>query len=134
MRSFGRPRTTKQWARFAMKWALFLTDAKLWSALNEQLRDRADDVSDVMRRGYENTSDRLQDAGDALRGRTNWVAPTVSFLGGVGLGIGVGMLFAPVSGEDARAAIRERAADMRNRVGEMTSNTGRFRSTGTEGD
>ena len=133
MASFGRRTTAKQWARLALKAALFLTDAKLWSALNEQLQDRAEDVGDRVKRTYEDTADRLQDAGDALRGRTNWVVPVTSFLGGVGVGIGLGVLFAPVSGEEARAAIRDRATDVRNRVGDMAGGS-RFRSTGTEGD
>jgi len=134
MRSFRRPSTAKDWARFAMKWSLFLTDAKLWSSLTDQMRDHAEEVGDGMRRRYEDTSDRLHNANDALRGRSDWVAPTACFLGGVGLGVGLGMLFAPVSGEETRAAIRDRAMDMKNRVGEMATGSGRFRSTGTDGD
>jgi len=134
MRSIGRQSAAKQWARFAMKCALFLTDAKLWSALNDQLRDRAEDMGDVVRRRYEDTSDRLHDASDAFRGRTNWVSPTLSFIGGVGVGIGVGMLLAPVSGEEARAAIRDTAYDMKNKVNDMTGSGSRLRPTGTDGD
>ena len=132
MATFGRRSTAKQWARLAMKMGLLLTDMKLWSTLNDQLKERAGDVRDVFKERYEDTADRIQDAGSALRGENNWISPVASFVGGVGVGIAVGMLFAPVSGEEARAAIRERARDVGSRVDQMTG--GRFRPTGTEGD
>jgi len=128
--------SAKQWARLAMKAGLFLTDAKLWSAINEQLKERAEDVSDAVRSSYSETSDRVNNAGMALRGESHWFASTLTFLGGVGIGIGVGMLLAPMSGEEVRASIRDKAEDMKNRVGDYTSGASRFRSasTGTEGD
>jgi gas vesicle protein len=138
MATLGRRSSAKQWARLAMKAGLFLTDAKLWSAINEQLKERADDVGDAVRRGYSETSDRLDNAQAALRGESHWFASTMTFLGGVGIGIGLGMLLAPMSGEEARATIRDKAEDVRNRVGDFTGSSSRFRpssaSTGTEGD
>jgi gas vesicle protein len=56
---------------------------------------------------------------------------------GVAIGVGVGMLFAPVSGEQARNTIRETAQDMKEKVGNMSrwgtagSSTASRRSTGT---
>jgi gas vesicle protein len=35
-----------------------------------------------------------------------------SFLFGLGLGVGLGVLFAPMSGEDARNTLQERAQDL----------------------
>jgi len=132
-------RRAKQWARFAMKMGLFLTDAKLWSALNHQLRERAGDMTESMRETYEETSDRLDNAQAALRGRTHWFGPTLGFLGGVGIGVGLGMLLAPVSGEEARTAIRDKAAGVKNKVTDFaagSSGSTPFRSspTGTTGD
>lgn len=114
MRRLGRKITAKQWARFALKWGLLLTDAQLWEALNEQLRQGANEVSDVVRRRYEKASDRLQ----YRRASTSagLVSPTVTFLGGLGLGIGLGVIFAPVSGDEARAAIRDKVVDIKNKV------------------
>lgn len=132
MATFGRRSTAKQWARLAMKTGLLLTDMKLWSALSDQLKDRAGDLRDVFRDRYEDTADRIQDAGGALRGESNWVSPVASFVGGVGVGIAVGMLFAPSSGEEIRAAIRDKARDVGSRVNEMAGS--RFQPTGTEGD
>jgi len=132
MTTFGRRSTAKQWARLAMKTGLLLTDMKLWSALSDQLKDHAGDLRDVFKDRYEDTTDRIQDARSALRGGSNWVSPVASFVGGVGVGIAVGMLFAPVSGEEARAVIRDRARDVGNKVNEMTGS--RFQPTGTDGD
>lgn len=136
MRIPGRRSGAAKWARFALKTGLLLTDAKLWSSINEQLRDHLDDAGDSVRRGYETTTDRLEDARDALRGENHWASHTMSFLGGMGLGVGLGLLFAPYSGEETRTAIRDRAADVKNMVGDVTS--ARFGSgapaTGTHGD
>lgn len=123
-----------------MKIGLFLTDAKLWSAVNDQLKERAGDFSDSMRDTYEETSNRLDNAQAALRGRTHWVGSTLGFLGGVGIGVGLGMLLAPVSGEEARSVIRDKASDVKNKVTDFaagSSGTTQYRSsqsTGTTGD
>lgn len=132
-------RNAKQWARFAMKAGLFLTDAKLWSAINNQMRERAENISDSMRDTYEVTTDRLDNAQAALRGRTHWFGSTVGFLSGVGIGVGLGMLLAPVSGEEARSAIRDKAAGVKNKVTDFaagSSGSTQFRATptGTGGD
>ena len=121
----------KKWARLALKLGLLLTDAKLWSSLNEQLRDRMDDVGDAVKRGYENTADRLDDARGALQGESHWVAHTASFLGGVGLGVGLGMLFAPSSGQETRAALREGTMGV---VSDVTGYRSARQATGTAGD
>jgi hypothetical protein len=139
MASF-RGRSAKQWARFAMKIGLFVTDAKLWSAVNEQLRERAEDISESMRGTYKETSSRLDNAQAALRGRTHWFGSTVGFLSGIGIGVGLGMLLAPVSGEEARSVIRGKASDVKNKVTDFasgTSGSSQYRPTqptGTTGD
>ena len=117
-----------------MKVGLLITDAKLWAAVNDRVRERAGDLGDLVRDKYEVATDRLDDARGALRGETDWVSPVASFLGGIGIGVAVGMLFAPVSGEEARAAIRDRAKDVTSKVNEMAGSGARFRGTGTEGD
>lgn len=135
MRAFEGRSGTKQWARLAMRIGLLLTDAKLWSLMSHKLQDRAEDMGDVLRDRYEDAADRLHDVRSSLRGETHWVAPTLSFLGGIGIGIGAGLLLAPMSGEETRAAIREKANDVSNKVNDIASGT-RYRSssqpTGTE--
>lgn len=114
MRSLGRRITAKQWTRFALKWGLLLTDTQLWEALNEQLREGANEVSNVVKRRYEKAADRLQDRRPSTS--AGWLSPTATFLGGVGLGIGLGVMFAPVSGDEARAVIRDKVVDIKNKV------------------
>jgi hypothetical protein len=131
MASFGRRRDAKQWARFAMKLGLFLSDAKLWSAINKQLRERTADITDSMRDRYEEAADRLDNA-PALLGESHRLGSTLCFLGGVGIGVGLGMLLAPVSGEQARSVIRDRAANVKSKVADFakgSSGTSQFRSS-----
>jgi gas vesicle protein len=68
-----------------------------------------------------------------------------SFLFGLGLGVGLGVLFAPMSGEETRRNIQERASDLadsardvsdqvkdRVRTGMSAIRGGAERATGTE--
>jgi len=145
--AFGKRNTAKKWARLAMKFGLVLSDPKLWSTLNDQLKDRADDMSDVIkdkygvvRDRYQDATDRFSDATSALRGDSQWLAPTLSFVGGIAVGVGMGILFAPASGEEVRSAIRDKASDVaddvRNKVSKMTNRhrTSDAAFTGTDGD
>jgi gas vesicle protein len=125
MRGFNRGNRLQRWARFALKCGLLVTDAKLWSSINDQLRDRADDMGDRVKRSYDETTDRMSNAQAALEGRSHWAAHTVNFLGGVGLGVGLGMLLAPQSGEQTRSAIRSKVIDLKSRAANMADNTGR---------
>jgi len=84
------------------------------SEMNEQLREGANDVSNVVKRRYEKAADRLQDRRPSTS--TGWLSPTATFLGGVGFGIGLGVMFAPVSGDEARAVLRDKVVDIKNKV------------------
>lgn len=132
----GLNRQTQKWARFALKCGLLLTDAKLWESIGEQMRDRVDDVGEEVRRRYDETAGRIHRAHDALHGRPDWVTPAASFIGGIGLGVGLGILLAPASGEETRSALRDKVIDLKNRVGAETSGyrTLHPSSTGTGGD
>jgi hypothetical protein len=137
MGRFTRQSAAAKWARLALKCGLLLTDSKTWETVADQVRDRADDVGDEVKRRYEDQAERLHEAGRALRGRNHWVAPTMNFLGGIGLGIGLGVLFAPTSGEETRTALREKVVNIKNKVGDMAAglDRGSIRSsaTGTDG-
>jgi hypothetical protein len=109
MTNMLRKKRTKDWARLAMRAGLLLTDAKLWSAVQNQMRDRADEVSDAINDKYEDAQERLSNAGDALRGRSQWPS-WGSFLLGVGIGTGIGYLVAPTPFEKVRNAFNDRAA------------------------
>jgi hypothetical protein len=135
MRVAGRRNSPKQWARLAMKVGLLATDPKVWADINESMSQRADDVRDELREKYDRAGDRLRDASRALRGDSGW-AVAASFLGGAVVGAGLGLLFAPMSGEQTRATIRDKAWDVRRKVNDLTSADIRSGSmaTGTDGD
>jgi gas vesicle protein len=63
------------------------------------------------------------------------------FLIGAGIGVGLGILFAPAAGSETRETVTDRVSDMKDRVVQSASNaTNKIRSsvtsmpsTGTEG-
>jgi hypothetical protein len=124
--------TTRNWARIAMKLGLLATDPHVWADVNERLSSRMEDMTDSLkdrydeglgrlRDRYDEGLGRLKDARDALQGNNRWVGPTVGLLGGVALGAGIALLFAPQSGEETRAAIQDAAVDMKERVRDRVS-------------
>ena len=131
MRTLGGRKTAKQWARLAMKFGLLLTDSRAWADVNEHLSERVDGVGNALKEKYDQAADRLHKARRALDGDTRWVAPAVSFLGGIALGTGLGLLFAPVSGEEARTTLRDKAAGLRNKVSDVA---GRYYQTRVPGE
>jgi len=123
-----------------MKFGLLLTDAKLWSSLNDQFRNRIDEVNDTVTRTSDDATDRLQAATGALRRRGP--SRLAYFCLGMGVGTGVALLLAPASGKETRDVIRDRAGEVKKRVSDAASTaTTRFRqsaagaqATGTQGD
>lgn len=140
MRNVGR-NTLSDWSRLAARMCLLLTEPKGRAAIGDEVKDRVDDMTRTVANRYEDAMDRLEAAGNALRGRSPWSARITGFLVGVGVGAGVGILLAPASGSETREAIRGKASDMKNKVAESASTiAGKVRhsvssmpSTGTEG-
>ncbi len=141
MRSIRSTNSLRNWGRLAAKLGLLLTEPKVRATIGDQLKDRADQVTDTIASKYEDAVDRLESAGAALRGRNRWPSRAVGFLFGVGVGAGLGILLAPAAGSETREVIRGKAVDMKNKVVESASMaTGKIRqsvssmpSTGTEG-
>src|SRR5262249_18372979 len=104
------------------------------------VKDRVQDVSEIVTEKYEDALDRLHAVTDALQGRRH-TSPVVSFMLGAGIGAGLGILLAPAAGRETREAIRTRAVDAKDKIAESASVVrARFRqsptqmpSTGTEG-
>ena len=95
---------TTNWFRFALKLGLLATDATVWLALNRALSER-EDTRDSL---------RIRKAAADLRPRRGTSRFGI-LLTGIGIGAGLGMLVAPVSGQRARSAIRDKAEDVRDK-------------------
>jgi hypothetical protein len=102
---------TTNWVRFALKSGLLATDASVWAAVRNFVAERSDDVEDAFRK-----TDNL--AG-TVRTHRRWSHGS-TLLVGIGIGLGAGMLLAPVSGDRARGAIRDKATGIKNKVTDVT--------------
>ena len=147
MSKFGSKNSAKDWVRLAAKLSLLFTEPKVRAAITDHFKDgfdevssrvsdKYDDVSSRVSSTYDDAADRLEAAAEALQGKSQWPAHLTGFLLGAGVGIGLGILLAPASGEETRHAV----ADATGRAFESASNaTSRFKqsvsrmpSTGTE--
>lgn len=106
----------RNWLRLALKLGLLLSDRKTWASVGERIRGRAEDIGEEAQEKYESATDRLREANQALRGGTPWLLHAVNFAGGVALGVGLGLLFAPASGEEIRSELRDKASDIKRKV------------------
>ncbi len=105
----------KQILKLMLGAGLMLVDSDRRSKVASKVRDRVDDWTDLAR-------DRVEDIGDAVRGRSHYGAPIGGFLIGMGIGVGLGMLFAPASGEETRSNLMDQASSFKDRVVEKASN------------
>lgn len=128
MNAFSRRPNKKNWFRFAMKLGLLATDASVLASIGRMLTERGDS-NEILRPRERLATD--------LRTKSGW-SHTSTLLVGVAIGVGVGMLFAPVSGEEARNVLRHRATDVKDKVSDAAAWAGQFgpsragrRSTGT---
>jgi hypothetical protein len=125
MNALRRRPSKKNWIRFAMKLGLLATDAAVWSSVARMLSDR-DDATEI----------RRESLASNLSPNRGWSHASTLFIG-VAIGVGVGMLFAPVSGQEARNTLRETAADVKDKVSNASGwatrgpSTASRRSTGT---
>jgi len=98
-------------------------------------RDRAaarmDDLRDAAQEKYETATERVRRASRAIRGEDNDVLRnTLFFAAGIGVGLGVGLILAPASGDETRSVIAGKVHDMGGRVRRQFSSEG---ATGTAG-
>jgi hypothetical protein len=125
----------QNWFRFAMKLGLLATDAALWSSLARLLSERDDGRAPLRPRQRVFSDLQARD----LQTRRGW-SQASNLLTGVGIGLGLGLIFAPMSGEQARLAIRDTAASLKNKMDDVVDWAGRRpsevsrRSTGTYAD
>ncbi|HLZ41670.1 MAG TPA: YtxH domain-containing protein [Candidatus Sulfotelmatobacter sp.] len=127
MRSLTSRHKATNWFRFFMKLGLLATDAAVWASMHNLLSER----EDVTRRVRETVSSNLA----PRRGRSH----VSTLLTGMAIGVGVGMLFAPVSGEEARSVVRDKASAVKDKWDDVAAWAGlgspeMRRSTGTYAD
>jgi gas vesicle protein len=106
-------------------------------------RDRAveqiDDLRDAAQRKYETAANRLARASRAIRGGdNNLLRSALFFAAGTGVGIGMGLILAPASGEETRGEIAGRVREIGDKVrrqfaDEDVSATGTLRKQDSDG-
>lgn len=70
----------------------------------------------LLHRGRERMAHRISDIGDVIQGRLERPSHLKWILIGVGMGVGAGMLLAPVTGSKARESISNKAHDIRGGI------------------
>ena len=99
--------------------------------VREQASDNLGDLRDFARDKYETASDRFTRASAALRGDDNRVLMHgLSLAAGVGVGIAIGLMVAPASGEETRNAIVDKVQGFGGKVRDRFSEEYK---TGTNG-
>jgi gas vesicle protein len=80
------------------------------------------DISEKARESYETASRRIGRASDALRGQDHRALSTATaLLMGACAGVGIGMLFAPASGQKTRADISKEVKDVCEKIRDWSS-------------
>lgn len=111
--------------RSILKTAVYFLDQT--NSFTSDVRDR---VADGVGRVSDRVSDLRDQAADMYSGDDHTVRNVLTFVGGVGVGVGAALLFAPASGEEIRGQIGDKVQDIGDRVRERFSTR---TSTGTEG-
>jgi gas vesicle protein len=112
----------KQLMKLLLDTGLQLVDSGKREKPADNLKDRVADWRDTAKNQYENAMNRLERIAYAARGKEPWTSKAAPFLVGLGVGVGVAMLFAPASGEETRHTIVAQAGNVRDRVSAQASN------------
>ncbi|HVO60075.1 MAG TPA: YtxH domain-containing protein [Terriglobales bacterium] len=96
-----------------------LVDAGLYllDPVRERVADHIDTVSEKAKDAYQEASGRVRKASRAITGEDqHGLSSTAALLLGVGVGVALGILFAPASGEQVRRNIADTARDFGGRI------------------
>ena len=107
-----------------LKTAVYVLDQA--DNLTSDVRDRAERVT-------RRVSDLADQGHDVIYGEDHTMRNVGLFVAGVGVGVAAGILFAPSSGDELRSSVRDKVADIGDRVRDRFTPTAVARSTGTEG-
>jgi gas vesicle protein len=99
--------------------------------------DQADNITSDVRDRAEQVTHRVSDLADQGRdviyGEDHTMRNLGLFVAGVGVGVAAGVLLAPSSGDELRSSVRDKVADIGDRVRDRFTPSAVARSTGTEG-
>jgi gas vesicle protein len=114
--------------RSILKTAVYFLDQT--DRFTSDVRDR---VNDGVDRATEQVAELREQAVDLYSGEDHTVRNVLTFVAGVGVGVGAALLFAPASGEEIRGQIGDKVHDIGDRVRERFSSRTSTGTTGTEG-
>jgi gas vesicle protein len=103
----------------------------------KKIRDRAagnlSDLRDLAQDKFDTAADRVSKASRAIRGdEGQFVGNALSMAAGVGIGVALGVIFAPASGEETRSAIANKVHVFGDKVRQQFSSED-IGATGTNG-
>jgi hypothetical protein len=108
------------------------TGLYLLDPVRERLTDKFSGISEKAHDTYESAVDRVSDFSDSIGSRFERPSRLKWMLIGAGVGVGVGMLLAPVSGREARDTLSDRVHDIGSRMRDRFQSED-LRPTGTQG-
>jgi gas vesicle protein len=89
----------------------------LLDPVRDRLTESIEDFTDRAQDTYETAAQRMERASRAIRGDdSHFMSAATALLIGVGLGVSVGMLFAPASGEEIRSNLADKVHDFGDKV------------------
>jgi hypothetical protein len=112
--------------------ALLGTGLYLLDPVRDRLANRINDMSERAQDTYENAVDRVSGISDSIGGRFERPSRLKWMLIGTGVGVGLGMLLAPMTGREARESLSDRVQDISGRVRDRFQSDD-MRATGTQG-
>ena len=119
-----------QFLRILFGTGLMLTEPRQRRRIYNRVTDKLDDVADQALRGYDAAADRVERVYRSARGDdTRVLASAGSFLIGMGVGVGAGMLLAPASGKKTRENIAEKLQHFQSDVRESWRHAENARKT-----
>jgi hypothetical protein len=113
--------------RTLLELGLVLTEPRRRDRMRARVADHIEDLSDSAAKNLGNAVDRAERLYHSVRGENHTTAHVLSFLAGIGCGIGAGLLLAPSSGDETREAIADKVHRFKDDVRDRFSS-----ATGTE--
>lgn len=102
--------------------------------IRNRASDSIDDIRDYAQQKYETASDRVSRASRVIRGDDNQVfGNALSLTAGVAIGVVLGLIFAPASGDQTRSVIADKVHMVGDKFKKSFSDEEDFPATGTIG-